>query len=240
MRDLFEPISRDERQAECIKKWFDSKGKGTLECCTGFGKSRCALIIINKLLKRYPQMRIWIVVPTELLKKQWEKHVENFSLQLNVEVLIINSAAKNGGQCDFLIIDEIHTAGANLLFNVFQSVKYKLILGLTATFERLDERHKLIAKYCPIVDTVTLQEAQLNGWVATYKEYLVLIDVADSRYLRPEKFEGIENFMYIPGNVALIEQFLTNFKDIDVMDVYQSLQAIYRSNRYEMVRENTL
>lgn len=66
-----------------------------------------------------------------------------------------------------------------MLIQVFESIKYKLILGLTATFERLDERHKLIAKYCPIVDTVTLQEAQLNGWVANYKEYLVLIDVED-------------------------------------------------------------
>ena len=73
-----------------------------------------------------------------------------------------------------------------------------------------------------------------------FKPYLVLIDVADQRFLHPEKFEGLENFMYIPGNIALIEQFLTNFKDIDVMDVYQSLQALWRSNRYELVRANTL
>lgn len=73
-----------------------------------------------------------------------------------------------------------------------------------------------------------------------FKPYLVLIDVASQSYLHPEKFEGLENFMYIPGNVALIEQFLTNFKDIDVMDVYQSLQSIWRSNRYELVRANTL
>lgn len=179
MRDLFEPISRDERQAESVQKWLNSKGRGTLECCTGYGKTRCALIIINKLLSRYPNMRIWVVVPTDLLEKQWKAHIEENALQLNVEVLIINTAAKNGGQCDFLIIDEIHTAGANLLIQVFETVKYKLILGLTATFERLDERHTLIAKYCPIVDTVTLREAQLNGWVSEYKEYLVLIDVED-------------------------------------------------------------
>jgi len=179
MRDLFEPISRDERQAESVQKWLNAKGKGTLECCTGYGKTRCALIIIKKLLKRYPTMRILVVVPTELLEKQWLGHIEKYSLQLNVEVMIINTASKTALQCDLLIIDEIHTAGANQLINVFKSVKYKLILGLTATFERLDERHKLIAKYCPIVDSVTLQEAQINGWVSDYKEYLVLIDVDD-------------------------------------------------------------
>ena len=179
MRDLFEPISRDERQAESVRKWLKAKGRGTLECCTGYGKTRCAFNIIKKVLTRYPNIRIWVVVPTELLKKQWEKLIEENQLQFSVEVYIINSAAKNGGQCDFLIIDEIHTAGANLLIQVFETIKYKLILGLTATFERLDERHKLIAKYCPIVDTVTLQEAQLNGWVSNYKEYLVLLDVDD-------------------------------------------------------------
>ena len=199
MRDLFEPISRDERQAICVRKWLESKGKGCLECCTGFGKTRISLIIIKKLLNKYPNIRILVIVPTELLKRQWLQHIEQHALQLNVEVMIINTAAKNGAQCDFLIIDELHTAGANLLFNVFQSVKYKLILGLTATFERLDERHKLIAKYCPIVDTVTLQEAQLNGWVSNYKEYLVLIDVDDlSTYLDYNKqfTEHFEFFNY--------------------------------------------
>ncbi len=179
MKDLFEPSTRDERQAESVAKWLKNKGRGTLECCTGYGKTRCAFLIIDKLLSKYPTMRILIVVPTELLKVQWAEQIEAKGLQLNVEVSVINSIAKNGAQCDLLIIDEIHTAAANSLVRVFESVKYKLILGLTATFERLDERHNLLSKYCPIVDTVTLQEAQLNGWVSKYTEYLVLIDVDD-------------------------------------------------------------
>lgn len=196
MKDLFTPSTRDERQAESVTKWLKNKGRGTLECCTGYGKSRCALIIINKLLSKYPSMRILIVVPTELLKHQWLEHIENNSLQLNVEVSVINSVAKNGAVCDLLIIDEIHTAAANSLVKVFESVKYKLILGLTATFERLDERHNLLKKYCPIVDTVTLQEAQLNGWVSQYKEYLVLIDVDDIDVYRQYNKEFTEHFEF--------------------------------------------
>lgn len=73
-----------------------------------------------------------------------------------------------------------------------------------------------------------------------FKPFLVLIDVGDTACFYPEKFEGLDNFLYIPGNVNLIEQFLTNFKDMETMDVYQSLRAVYRSNRYELVRENTL
>lgn len=153
-------------------------------------------MIIKKLLSKYPTLKILIVVPTELLKNQWLNHVETNQLQLNVIVQVINGVSKNGGQCDLLIIDELHTAAANTLISVFESVKYKLILGLTATFERLDERHKLLEKYCPIVDTVTLQEAQLNGWVSKYNEYLVLIDVDDIDIYKQYNKEFIEHFEF--------------------------------------------
>lgn len=54
-----------------------------------------------------------------------------------------------------------------------------MILGLTATYERLDGKEELIKKYCPIIDKITVQEALFNDWVSKYKEYLVLINVDD-------------------------------------------------------------
>ena len=35
MRDMFAPVTRDERQAESVQKWLSSKGKGTIVACTG-------------------------------------------------------------------------------------------------------------------------------------------------------------------------------------------------------------
>lgn len=35
MRDLFSPITRDERQEEAVRKWLQSKGRGTIVACTG-------------------------------------------------------------------------------------------------------------------------------------------------------------------------------------------------------------
>lgn len=35
MRDLFSPITRDERQEEAVRKWLQSKGHGTIVACTG-------------------------------------------------------------------------------------------------------------------------------------------------------------------------------------------------------------
>ena len=78
-----------------------------------------------------------------------------------------------------------------------------------------------------------------------FKPFIVAIDV-DGGYYSPsigsnaERFSGIDNFIYIPANPAQIEQFLTNFHDMDVFDVYTPLQSIFRSNRYDLIRQFTL
>ena len=77
-----------------------------------------------------------------------------------------------------------------------------------------------------------------------FKPYIIAIDVdggwSGYRSTSINRFEGIENMIYIPANIAQIEQFLTNFKDMDIMDVYTPLQSLFRSNRYDIVRENVL
>lgn len=73
-----------------------------------------------------------------------------------------------------------------------------------------------------------------------FKPFVVAIDVGGTGSANAEKFSGIENFMFVPPNPAQVEQFLTNFRDMDVMDVYTPLQGIHRSNRYELVRRSVL
>lgn len=73
-----------------------------------------------------------------------------------------------------------------------------------------------------------------------YVPFVVMIEIYNYGSPKASNFEGIENMMYIPGNPAQIEQFLTNFKDIDIFDVYTPLLSLYRSNRYELVRANTI
>ena len=142
-------------------------------------KTRVGLMTIKALLKKYPQFRVLVVVPTETLQKQWLGHIDEWGFQFNVEVVIINTAVKHSWNCDFLIIDEAHRCGADEFSKIFRCVKYKLILGLTATIERLDGKHVLIEKYCPVVDNISTIECLVNGWISEYKEYQVLIEVDD-------------------------------------------------------------
>lgn len=196
-------MTRTERQQEAVRKWIKSKGKGTIEAGTGFGKTRISLMAIKALLKKYPQFRILVVVPTETLYKQWLGHIEEWGFQFNVEVVIINTCVKHTWNCDMLVIDEIHRCGADQFSQVFSKVKYKLILGLTATLERLDGKHTLIEKYCPIVDCIPTIECLVNGWISEYKEYQVLIEVDDIQEYKNLNKEWIEHFEFFQYDFGL-------------------------------------
>lgn len=175
-------ITRDERQKECLVKWLKAKGAATIVACTGFGKTRIALNLIAAFTKRNSDASSLVIVPTDALKEQWIDHLEEWGLLDNTRVEIINTAIKFDWTCDLLILDEIHLMAADTFCKVFERVSYKNILGLTATFERLDGKEVLISKYAPVCDTIPIELAEANGWVSPHREYLVLLDVDLSEY----------------------------------------------------------
>ena len=176
-------MTRTERQILGVNKWKESNGRATLCWATGCGKTNGACIAINRVLKIAPDAIIKIIVPTKVLKDQWNKVINKLNISGNIEILIINSAIKKKFKCNFLIIDEVHKVASELFSKLFLNCNPRLILGLTATYERLDQREKIILdKYCPVCDTITIKEATENGWLSSYKEYQVLIDVDLSEY----------------------------------------------------------
>ena len=70
-----------------------------------------------------------------------------------------------------------------------------------------------------------------------FKPFVVMIEIPRYGSINVNHFEGVPNMIYIPGNPTQIEQFLTNFKDMDMFDVYTPLLSMYRSNRYQLVRD---
>ena len=196
MKDLFTPVTRDERQEECKKNWLRNKGKGTIVAATGVGKTRIAIKCIQAVRSKYPDISVLVLVPTEALKSQWTEELDSWGLGFNTEVKVMMGASKKEYSCDLLIIDEAHRINSETIANVFRVVKYKLILGLTATFERLDGRHEILAKYAPVCDTITMQDALLNNWVSKYKDYVVLIDVDDIDIYKKYNKSFVEHFEF--------------------------------------------
>lgn len=220
---------RTTRQKYCIKSWIHSKLRSTIEAATGFGKTRIAITAITLLKKKFPNIRCIIVVPTETLKNQWEQELTEKELIFNCEVHIINTLIKHQWKCDFLVIDEAHRVAAESFSKVFQCVTYKYILCLTATLERLDGKDEIIRKYCPVSDSVGVEECLLNGWVSPYDEYLVLLNVDDiDKYkeLNRQFTKAFEFFSFdfnlamscigptgYKQRIALAEQMTSNKKD---------------------------
>lgn len=175
-------MDRTERQKLCLKKWIKSGGAATCVLPTGFGKTRIALMLAEAFVKRNSDCSILVVVPTQILKDQWIDQLNDWNLLDNVRVEIINTVVKSDWTCDLLIEDEAHLYASDLFSKVFQQVNYKNILCLTGTLERLDGREQLIKKYAPVCDTMSIEEAEKNGWVSPKREYLVLIDVDLTEY----------------------------------------------------------
>lgn len=194
LTDLFTPVTRDERQNEAVSKWMQAKGRATIVAGTGVGKTYIAMKAIKRLHKRYPRLNVLILVPTSALKAQWIETLAEQELLGNTSVQVMMGASQRKYECDLLIIDECHRINSEVLSNVFNVVKYKAILGLTATFERLDGRDKILAKYAPVCDEIPIQVAMANGWVSPYKDYVVILNVPDIHLYKEYNREFHEHF----------------------------------------------
>lgn len=175
--------SRQKRQDEIIDKWKnDAEGKGTLEAATGFGKTYVALHIMRRMQKKYPHVNFQVVTPTNYLRKQWRSKVHDFDI-VDVHIDTVQYLTRNYSgnkakrKSTILIPDEIHKYGGPQFRKVFDAIKYKYILGLTATVPQ-GEKRKIIKKYAPVFEKVPLSECREKNWVSSFNVYNLGVDMS--------------------------------------------------------------
>jgi superfamily II DNA or RNA helicase len=183
------------RQKSILRKWVAKDCRGTLEACTGFGKTYTAVLAIQKTNEQHPEKTILVVVPTKHLKTQWTAEIEKNNL-INTDVVVINSGVKRKRQCDFLILDEIHNYGSTVFSKIFEVVTFDWILGLTATLQRKDGRDFMIRDIAPVVDSVTLTEALKEGYVSDFKTYNVPLIMSDKYRSEYRKMNDDFNYYF--------------------------------------------
>ncbi len=203
-------LDRNERQDLGIKKWVKSGCRGTLVWATGVGKTRAGIKAMKLFLTKNKEKRILVIVPTEYLKIQWLQELAKYGLFYDVTVEIINSAVKLQEKIDFIILDECHRYAADLFYEIFKTKNPSIVLGLSATFNRLDGKHELLAKFCPVCDLITIKEAIENKWLSPYKEYKVLIEVDDIADYKFHNQEFINAFAMFEFNFDTAMACLTN------------------------------
>lgn len=203
-------ITRTERQTLGLQKWKLSGCRGTLAWSTGIGKTTAAIRAIKGFLNSNNGKKVSVIVPTENLKLQWLRELQKVKIFNSVSVEIINTAVKGIEKIDFLVLDECHKYGSVQFIEIFKVKDPTIVLGLSATFNRLDGRHELLAQYCPVIDVISVKEAVENKWLSAYKEYKVLLQVDNINEYKELNRQFYESFAFFNFNFKEAMKCLTN------------------------------
>ena len=233
------------RQKSILRDWSSAGCRGTLEACTGFGKTYTAVLAIKALNAQQPGESTLVVVPTIHLKKQWEDQVSDLQ---HVTVMVVNSAVKQTWDVNLLILDEIHNYATSTFGTIFERVAYRKVLGLTATVARQDGNDYLLRQKAPIIATVKLEEALSAGYVSPFRVLNVPVYLNDND--REEYTKLSKNFSYYFSqfgndfgqamNCLKSEQACENFARRSVHDAQQVRINAINFNRNMAKRKKML
>ena len=187
-----------EWQQQAINFFFNNKCKAIFEVTTGAGKTFCAIEIIKKLLEVDEKIYVLIVVPKNvILEEGWVKELKReFNLR---DVGVYYGFAKEVCKFtvtnmqnlsklelslfDFVILDEIHNYGTKRLLALLQEHKFKYLLGLSATLERMDGNHWKLLKYFDYNKfDYSPREALVDGVINEFNFYNIGVTMTEEDY----------------------------------------------------------
>ena len=186
-------------QTEALKKWRKAQNRGVLVLPTAAGKTYIAMEAIRLL-----ETQTLIVVPTIDLIDQWRKRIKEC---LGVETGAVGGgentirmitvatydsaylqAATLGNKFLLLVFDEVHHLASPSYIQIAEMYIAPYRMGLTATFERIDERHRLLPML--VGDLLcTLKVGELAGKHLapyTYEKLYVELSPQEKQFYRQE------------------------------------------------------
>jgi superfamily II DNA or RNA helicase len=142
-------------QEEALGKWQRACMRGVLVLPTAAGKTYIALKAISLL-----RTQTLIVVPTLDLIDQWRKRVTDYlnvdagavgGGEINVQMVTVSTydsaylqAEALGNRFMFIVFDEVHHLASPGYMQIAEMYVAPYRMGLTATYERVDQRHALL------------------------------------------------------------------------------------------------
>ncbi|MEM2729649.1 MAG: DEAD/DEAH box helicase family protein [Candidatus Korarchaeum sp.] len=152
--NLKEKVSLKPFQHDALESWL-TKRKGIIVLPTGAGKTYVALRAMEVL--NVPTL---VVVPTLPLLNQWKALMESlYGVDVGVigggresiepiTVITYDSAylrtSEIGNKFEFVVFDEVHHLAAEGYIEIAEFLLAPYRMGLTATLEREDDRHRLL------------------------------------------------------------------------------------------------
>jgi len=181
-------------QKEALDRWRHANMRGILILPTAAGKTYVALKAISLL-----KTQTFIVVPTLDLIDQWRKRVaDNLNTEAGavgggentVKMITVSTydsaylqAETLGNKFMLIVFDEVHHLASPSYMQIAEMYIAPYRMGLTATYERSDERHSLLPRLIgdPVytVDVEELAGEHLSPY--TYEKILVELTQEEQR-----------------------------------------------------------
>jgi superfamily II DNA or RNA helicase len=214
-------MTRSEKQAEIQAKYEQFRGKGFLSAPTGFGKTRVGVNAVKRLLAKNPNRIVHVVAPRTKLVDQWKKEFGNMLNLYNISVFTINKYTMMDNTervCDMVIGDEGHwvtSDTAPVFSKVITDSSFRFCLFLSASFSP-EQKRFMRDREIPEIDHIPLAHARKMGWVASYKEFNIGIDLPeeDKRaydLISSEISKGMAVFDY---NLELVRKCMGSIKPL--------------------------
>ncbi|MFC6951435.1 DEAD/DEAH box helicase family protein [Halorubellus litoreus] len=157
-------------QEDALDAWTDADRRGNLELPTGSGKTVIAIAAMAALST--PTL---VVVPTIDLLEQWRRELDaEFDVpigqfgggQQRFEPITVSTydsaylkAEDVGDRFGFVVFDEVHHLGGEGYRDVARLLAAPARMGLTATFERPDDAHEVVAELVgPLVHRLSVDD----------------------------------------------------------------------------------
>jgi superfamily II DNA or RNA helicase len=172
---------KDKEQRKALNLWAKYGYNGSIIAGTGFGKSRCGILAIGRLLEE--NQRALVLVPTNQLQDQFAEEFKKWGYENvldRVDILCYQSAHKlRDEHYNIVVCDEIHLGLSPIYRKFFEHNTYDKLLCMTATIPEEDEYKEYLLKLSPIRYIITLDECVALKLVAPYEIICVPIDLND-------------------------------------------------------------
>ena len=184
-----------EYQREALDAWLKSK-KGIVVLPPGSGKTLIGIYVL-----RYVDGNALIVVPTIELLKQWLKELRKYYSNVGcfygenkdvgrITVITYASLLRHQGLLhyfDIVVFDEVHHLPSPKYSKILEKLDGKLVLGLTSTPEREDNRHLSLISKIPVVYRRTF--ADLKDWLSVIEVIPVKVKLREDESNTLRKIE---------------------------------------------------
>lgn len=219
---------RDELQQLATSLWL-KEPRGTIVLPTGTGKTKVGVMVMSAMDPAITS--ILIVVPRIPLISQWEKEIIKWGYNMDkVTIKCINSVYKSISSYDLVVIDEVHRSLSDKFIDMYSTIEFKYLLGLTATVPRDPERQALLNEFCPVLLERDINDSLNIGAVSPFKVYNLAVNLSPTIKNKYNAFNSTFNqgIMVLSRIKSQVPQIGQNFKS--AFDIAKSFRTGKASN----------